>query len=148
MNKLIYAMRFEGDAAPKDDTGKVLTVSALAPSSRVTSMVSETGLGGSREALDGGAAMFTSTVSSTGDETFEETGRITFGRTHGFTFETVGAGHLGEVADSDLKQGAVIWRITSGTGQFEGARGLITSNFTIGAHGKVVDEQTGVVFLP
>lgn len=147
MNKLIYAMRFEGGAEPQDDMGEVLSVSTLAPSSRVTSMVSNAGVAGSREPLEGGAAMFTSTVTATGEGTFEESGRVTFGREHGFTFETVGAGHLGEVADSDLKHGAVIWEIISGTGQFEGATGLITSNFTVGAQGKVIDEQTGVIFL-
>ncbi|NRA97495.1 MAG: hypothetical protein HRU14_14965 [Planctomycetes bacterium] len=148
MNKLIYALRFEGTAEPRDDTEKVLAVSSLAPSSCVTSMVSDTGIDGSREPLEGGAAMFTSTVTATGEGTFEESGRVTFGREHGFTFETVGAGHLGEVPESDVKHGAVIWEITAGTGQFEGATGLITSNFTVGAQGKVVDEQTGVIFLP
>ena len=36
-----------------------------------------------------------------------------------------------------LQRGAVIWEVTEGTGQFAGAKGLITSNFAVGPRGEV-----------
>jgi hypothetical protein len=40
-----------------------------------------------------------------------------------------------------------MWRIDSGQGQFEGASGLITSNFTVGDDGEVTDNHFGVIFV-
>jgi hypothetical protein len=47
-----------------------------------------------------------------------------------------------------LQRGAVIWEVTEGRGQFAGATGLITSNFTVGAKGEVVDNHYVRLFLP
>jgi hypothetical protein len=46
-----------------------------------------------------------------------------------------------------LKHGTVNWRVDGGDGQFEGASGLITSNFTVGPNGEVVDNHFGLIFL-
>ena len=43
----------------------------------------------------------------------------------------VGEGTLAPSADAELMHGSVIWRITQGRGGFEGASGLITSNFLL-----------------
>ena len=37
--------------------------------------------------------------------------------------------------------------IDGGEGRFEGARGLITSNFLVSDSGEVVDNQFGVIFV-
>jgi hypothetical protein len=47
-----------------------------------------------------------------------------------------------------LQRGAVIWEVTEGDGQLRGAQGLITSNFSVGPGGEVVDDQFARLFLP
>ena len=44
--------------------------------------------------------------------------------------------------------GAISWRITAGEGEFVGAAGYITSNFTVAADGEVVDNHYVRMFLP
>ena len=46
-----------------------------------------------------------------------------------------------------MNHGSVIWLIEGGEVQFEGATGLITSNFTITDTGKVTDNHFGVIYL-
>jgi len=77
---------------------------------------------------------------------FQESGTITFGRgNHRIHFSTVGEGYLNSSADERLKHGTVSWKVDRGEGQFEGARGLITSNFTVSDTGEVVDHNFGVL---
>jgi hypothetical protein len=40
-----------------------------------------------------------------------------------------------------------VWQVESGEGQFKGARGLITSNFTLSDGGEVTGYHTGVIFM-
>ena len=43
----------------------------------------------------------------------------------------------------------MIWRIDEGTGRFEGATGLITSNFLLESEsGKVAERQVITLFVP
>jgi hypothetical protein len=42
----------------------------------------------------------------------------------------------------------VIWTVTAGGGAFRGARGLITSSFTVDAAGEVVDHHIARLYLP
>lgn len=85
----------------------------------------------------------------TGETTFTETGTISAGEQHELDIVTVGEGTLAPSADAELMHGSVIWRITQGRGQFEGASGLITSNFLLTpATGEVDERQVAVVFLP
>ena len=51
------------------------------------------------------------------------------------------------LSDPKLKHGSVMWRVESGKGQFAEATGLITSNFTIGEGGEVIDHHCGVIFV-
>jgi hypothetical protein len=45
--------------------------------------------------------------------------------------------------------GAALYRITGGSGRFDGASGLITSNFLLHpAKGEFEERQVTVVFLP
>ena len=41
-----------------------------------------------------------------------------------------------------------MWTITGGTGRLAGARGLITSNFTVSGEGEVVDDHFVRLYLP
>jgi hypothetical protein len=82
------------------------------------------------------------------DGGFHESGTIRFGEgNHSLTFSTVGQGFMADSADPKLKHGTVTWRIDRGVGQFEGASGLITSNFTLSDAGEVTDNHLGVIFV-
>jgi hypothetical protein len=100
------------------------------------------------EVVAGATAHFESEVTLTGATSFVESGSIRFGDGgHSRRFSTVGQGYLAESADPRLKHGTVTWRVESGEGQFAGGSGLITSNFTIGDNGEVIDHHLGIIFV-
>ena len=82
----------------------------------------------------------------TGAGTFIESGRISYGKVGGVTFR-LWDGVLGASGVDGLQRGAVIWEVTEGRGQFARATGLITSNFTVGLKGEVVDNHYVRLFL-
>ena len=145
MQQLLYAMQFRGEGAPADDGA--VHAATRSPSTRITSSVGADGLGGKIEQGDGGEATFTSQVRMTGDTSFTETGTITFGDGNSFDFSTIGEGFMGSSPVDGMAHGAISWRIDRGTGQFAGATGIITSNFTFSAQGEVTDYQFGVIWL-
>ena len=77
-----------------------------------------------------------------------ESGRITYGGAGSVTFKTVGRGVLGPSGIEGYQRGAVIWEVTGGDRRFAGATGLITSNFSVGPHGEVVDTHVTHLLLP
>ena len=83
-----------------------------------------------------------------GDEGFTESGAINYAGRGGLRFETVGTGHMRPSAESSLTHGSIIWNIVSGDGEFEGATGLVTSNFTLSEQGQVVDNHYVRPFTP
>jgi hypothetical protein len=83
----------------------------------------------------------------TGPTSFTETGTISFGDGNSLEFSTIGEGYLAPSPEEELNHGIVMWRVECGTGQFEGASGLITSNFTCSAHGAVTDDQFGLIWV-
>jgi hypothetical protein len=87
-------------------------------------------------------------VTFTGETSFQEVGAISFGDGNTLRFSTVGSGYLAPSATPGHKQGAVMWRVNGGEGQFAGASGLITSNFFVDDQLRVVDHQFGVLLLP
>ena len=42
---------------------------------------------------------------------------------------------------SGVNHGTIMWLVTEGDGEFSGASGLITANFTFSEQGDVVDNQ-------
>jgi len=46
------------------------------------------------------------------------------------------------------QHGAVMWKVTGGTGAFDGVTGLVTSNFTVSGDGDVVDHHVARLYLP
>jgi hypothetical protein len=147
MKQLIYALQFRGSGTPENAEGTVLKATTKAPSSDITSIVGPQGLESRIEAVSGTDAEFTSEVRVLSASSFTESGHIDFGTGAGFDFETVGEGYLGASPEEGVNHGSVIWRVTGGTGQFEGAQGLITSNFTLSAGGEVTDNQFGVLYV-
>ena len=148
MKQVIYVMQFRGQAAPSSENPNVLNAATTAPSCNVHTLIGPEGVSGNIEQAGGGTASFESEVILTGGTSFQESGTITFGGGgHRLHFSTVGEGYLNAAAEEGLKHGAVTWKIDRGEGQLEGATGLITSNFTVGDAGEVVDNHFGVIFL-
>lgn len=147
MKQVIYVMQFKGKAAP-GASANVMKASTSASSNTVTTVVGADGVNGKIESAAGGRAQFESEVTLTGETSFLEKGSIRFGDGNNrLNFSTVERGYLGDSADAKLKSGAVMWRVDGGVGQFAGASGYITSNFTLSDAGDVTDNQFGVIFV-
>jgi hypothetical protein len=95
----------------------------------------------------GEAVSFESEVVMT-DEGFTEDGTIAYAGRGSVKFSTIGLGHMAPSAVTGLNHGAVVWTITGGDGEFSGATGLITSNFTFSDQGDVVDNEYVRIYTP
>ena len=146
MKQIIYAMQFKGKAGP-GASPNVMKASTSAPSTTLTTVIGAEGVQGKLEPAPGGKAEFESEVTITGETSFLEKGSIRFGDRNRLQFSTVEHGYLGDSADPKLKSGAVMWRVVGGEGQFAGATGYITSNFTLSDTGEVTDHHFGVIFV-
>ncbi len=146
MGTIRYNLEFKGQVAQVKE-GLFHAVSTAA-SSTISTVVSPSGVREKAAATRGGKAYFESDVTITGEDTFQEKGRIKFGQSgkHGFSFTTVGAGSFKTGPDKGGMHGAVMWRITRGFGQFKGAKGYITSNFSVDGEGQLVERQVGQFF--
>lgn len=148
MEPITYVMRFEGEGQPAEAEGGIRV------RGRAHGCTIATGVGSGGEIRsrfhDTGSelAEFESLVIPCGEGVFKETGTISF---HGgdslLRFETLGEGRMTPTPHDHVQQGAVVWRITGGAGELTGARGLITSNFTLTEGRHVVDHQVGVIYL-
>ncbi len=83
----------------------------------------------------------------TGDG-FDEFGTINYAGRGSLKFKTVGVGNIGPSPVAGLNYGTVMWSVTEGDGEFSGASGLITSNFTFSEQGDVVDNHYVRLFTP
>ena len=147
MRQLVYVMRFTGQVAAVGPDGTVLMVTASAPGTTLTTRVGHTGLACVLE-LEAGKATFVSELTLTGKTSFQEVGTVVVGNGHRLRFATIGSGYLGPGPDSMRQQGAVVWRVEGGEGQFAGACGLITSNFSLDADHGLISHHLGVLFIP
>jgi hypothetical protein len=148
MKQVIYAMQFKGMAVPKAGVSTVITASTRASSCTLSSVVGPDGVTGTLIPAQGGQASFESEVTLTGETSFKETGTIRFGDSnHSLRFSTLGQGFLGKSSEPTLQHGSVMWHVDGGEGQFAGANGIITSNFTLSATGEVTDHHFGVIFV-
>ncbi len=148
MRHLMYAMRFVGRATPMGEVGGMVRTTTIAPSAALHATVGREGLQVTQDSLPGSAATCASEVVFTGNTTFLESGEIHFGDAHRLRFSSLGSGCLSPSADPMLQQGAVIWRIESGHGQFAGASGLICVNLLLGHDGQMVAHHLGVLLMP
>jgi hypothetical protein len=149
MRELVFALEFRGKAGPVPGGAKGAREARTTASSQTLA----TFLGGNwiRARVDtiaGDTARLEARVQRDDDGTFVEEGTIAYGAAGTVRFETVGRGRVepGPVAGSVV--GGVLWRVTGGEGGFAGARGLITSNFTVSADGEVVDNHFARLFVP
>jgi hypothetical protein len=158
MRQIVYTMQFKGEVRPVGTSPNVMKVTTVAASCICIAAMGPHGVQATIESAAGQQATFESEVTflggfesseatSAGEGGFKETGMITFGEgEHRLRFSTIGQGYIGPSAEPNLRQGAVMWQVEGGEGQFKGAQGLITSNFTISAAGDVTDHHTGVIF--
>jgi hypothetical protein len=147
MPQIIYVLQFKGSAGEVPGQQGVMRAVTHAAAAQVTTSVGPDGVSGSIAALDGPGADFESEVRFTGETAFLESGTIWFGANHSLAFSTVRSGYLAPSPEAGVMAGSIIWKIDSGEGEFAGASGLITSNFTVDSAGNVVDNQFGVIFL-
>ena len=129
MAEIVFAVELRGNATPVE--GKENTFHA---------QTSGTGPGGETVSFESDVVML--------DEGFDEFGTISYAGRGSLTFKTVGVGHMGSSPVSGLNHGSIIWTVTEGDGEFSGATGLITSNFTFSEQGEVVDNQYVRIFTP
>jgi hypothetical protein len=148
MKQVLYAMQFKGDAVPKAGASGVIAASTRATSCTLSSLVNPDGVKGVLRSMEGGHASFESEVTLTGETSFQEVGTIRFGdEDHCLRFSTIRQGFIDKSPDPSLQHGSVMWRVDGGEGQFAGASGIITSNFTLSATGEVIDNHFGAIFV-
>jgi hypothetical protein len=148
MRRLIYALRFQGNARRIGIDGNVLQIASSASGCAFRARIGIAGLRGSLRPTLGDEATFESELVFTGETTFLETGTIVFGTGgHLLHVTSVGSGHLGIASKQGCRHGAAVWRINGGEGQFAGASGLITSNFIVGKAGEVTEYHLGVILV-
>ena len=154
MRRIIYNMEFKGRGEQQSDGEMHWVTQSFAPCMRVTTEIGADGVDARIEELAGPKAEFNSkSAAQDGGELgpgkkFREWGTISFGNGNMLKFDTVGAGEFGPVGDAGLLQGGIVWAVDGGSGLFENAEGIITSNFAVDAAGDVVDYHTGVIYLP
>ena len=147
MTDLIFATQFRGrvtgDAPPR--------AHSIAPTSEILSIIGEEGIACTIRPVAGESAHFKSEVHFIDESrgTFTESSSAAFDEgLHRVFFSTIGQGFMIPGPQPGLKRGTVTWQVDRGEGQFEGATGLITANFTIGGAGEVTDNQFAVLYLP
>jgi hypothetical protein len=150
LQKLLYTMQMRGRTSRPSDPSKPLRTTGSAASCTLSTTISASGVKADLTHSDGELAFFESELWLTASDEFQEAGEITFGdgTRHTLKFSTAGNGHVSPGIEPGMIAGAASWQIEAGEGQFAGARGFITSNFTITASGDRCDLHCGVVFLP
>lgn len=149
MKELVFALEFRGSATPVAGSDKKLRARTSAVSQTFRCLLTPDGIHGSIESSGAGeSASFESEVEIVGEGAFVESGSITYADAGRITFRTLGRGVLGPSPRPGLQRGAVIWEVTGGDGRLAGAQGLITSNFTVGPQGDVVDNHVARLFVP
>ena len=146
MATIYYNLRFDGQVSPVEGKKKTFTAIGSASNNNISCRIGPKGVTGRvLNEINKGKALFESQVVITGKRTFNEKGKITFGNNgkNGFSFETVGSGDYTAGPATGGMHGAVTWRITRGFGQFKGAKGYITSNFSVDGKGHLTDNQIG-----
>ena len=82
---------------------------------------------------------------------FFEWGNVTFGdgARSSLTFASIGAGTIGAPDVDGFSHGTIMSSLQAGSGQFDGATGLITSNFLADVNtNELIDVHLAVIRLP
>jgi hypothetical protein len=148
MREIVFALEFRGRAGPVPGSESKRQARSTAPSQTFSTVLERHGVRARIDAATGDTAVLESRVERFGDGTFVEDGTITYGAAGSVSFETIGRGWVAPAPIAGWVVGGVLWTITAGEGAFRGARGLITSNFTVSGDGEVVDDHFVRLYLP
>ena len=148
MRELVFALEFRGRAGPVPGSESKRQARSTAPSQTLSTVLEREGVRALVEAMVGDSAVLESRVERFGDGSFVEDGTIAYGSAGTVAFETIGRGWVAPAPRAGWVVGGVLWTITTGDGAFAGARGLITSNFTVSADGEVIDNHFTRLYLP
>jgi hypothetical protein len=148
MRELVFALEFRGRAGPVPGSESKRQARSTAPSQTLSTVLEREGVRALVEAMAGDSAVLESRVERFGDGSFVEDGTIAYGTAGSVAFETIGRGWVAPAPRAGWVVGGVLWTITTGDGVFAGARGLITSNFTVSADGEVIDNHFTRLYLP
>jgi hypothetical protein len=148
MREFVFALEFRGSAAPVPGSDKKLQAKTSATSQTLRIDLKADGIHATVESTGAGSAIFESEVEILGDGMFVESGTIRYGDAGKVSFRTIGRGTMGRSPLPEVQRGAVMWEVTGGDGRLAGALGLITSNFTVGAKGEIVDDQFARLYIP
>jgi hypothetical protein len=148
MREVVFALEFTGLAGPLPGSTSKRWARSRAASQTWSIALRADGIHTRVDVMAGERAELESRIERFGDGTFVEDGTIAYGSAGSVTFETVGRGWVEPAPRAGWVVGGVVWTVTGGDGAFAGARGLITSNFTVSADGEVVDDQVARIYLP
>jgi hypothetical protein len=142
MERILVTGQFHGEAAAP--SGEPPQTNPRATSVALTGTTAD----GSDVGIE--RASYQNHATHTGETTFSETGTLRLDDGSGeWDVVSVSDGTLGPSADPDVLHGAVVYKIVAGRGRFEGASGLVTSNFLLRpAAGEFDETQVAIVFLP
>ena len=148
LREVVFALEFRGRGEPVPGSTNHRRARSTAPSQTLSTRLTADGVHARVDAVTGETAVLESRVERFADGTFVEDGSITYGASGRIVFETLGRGWArpGPLPGSVL--GGVLWTVTGGEGRFAGARGIITSNFSVSADGEVVDNHFARLYLP
>jgi hypothetical protein len=158
MRQMTYTLQLQGKWSPLGTSPNVMKATLVATGGNLTAAHPD-GLATALEPGQGEQVTCESDVTflggfevpegtSAGEAGFKETGFIALGGgEHHLRFSTIGQGYIGPSADPHVRQGAVIYQVESGEGQFRGAQGLLTSTFLVSENGDLTSYQTGVIFI-
>jgi hypothetical protein len=148
MREIVFALEFKGTAGAVPGSESRRQARSVAASQALSTVLGREGIAAGIEPVAGESAVLESRVERFGDGSFVEDGTIAYGSAGTVTFETLGRGWVGPAPRPGWVVGGVVWTITVGTGGFAGARGVITSNFTVSAGGEVIDDHFTRLYLP
>jgi hypothetical protein len=150
MRTIFYTMHFRGQTSPTTTDPKVLRTTASATSAVLTTKIRASGIESNLQALDGQLAFMESELRLTSPNSFQGNGTISLGdeSEHVLRFSVIEHGHFDPDIEPGTMTGTSSWKIEGGEGQFSGARGFITSAFTITSSGEYTDYQLGLLFFP
>ena len=136
------------DRADTGGSPNVLKAMTSSPSCTLTTVIGSEGVQGSVQPAAGGKGSFESEVTVTGETSFSGIGQHSLWRRQSSAaIQYGGTGVSGDSPEPKVKSGAVMWRVEGGEGQFAGANGYTTSNFTLDEAGHVADNQFGVLYV-
>jgi hypothetical protein len=142
---IAYSLQFRGRMTSL--SSRVFEQRASAPSQVMITTVDADGLDGHIEPREGAEALLVSRLVLAADGSFDQSGTIEFAPGHVVVFRSTGAARLGSSPDPHLRQGAAVWEVEGGEGQFRGARGRITSNFFVSDTDELTDHHSGLIFV-